>query len=324
MSEREHEVGGSGPASANGEGNGDGRRAAHERLSTGALARWARACATHPWRVVVRLGRHRRRPDRPRRDGRRLAARRVRDPRLGHAEGDRPARVGVRVRAGRGPERRLRGARRASGSTRPSAGRRSRTRSRDSSRPSSRPRDGKAGLDERRRPVQRRTRSPTNGRIAYAEAQFNETIEDKDRDEVVAVQDAVRDTVEPAGVTVEYNGEAEFPPIEQGTSEALGLLAAIIVLLIVFRTFTAMLIPIALAHQRAGDRVPAALHPRRPDRHQHDHADPRLDDRAGRRHRLLAVHRHALPTAPARRAVTTRTPPPRRARPRAAPSSSPA
>ena len=48
-------------------------------------------------------------------------------------------------------------------------------------------------------------------------------------------------------MTVEYNGEAEFPPIEQGTSESLGLLAAIIVLLIVFRTFVAMLIPIALA-----------------------------------------------------------------------------
>ena len=29
------------------------RRAAHERLSTGALARWARLCATHPWRVVT-------------------------------------------------------------------------------------------------------------------------------------------------------------------------------------------------------------------------------------------------------------------------------
>ena len=48
-------------------------------------------------------------------------------------------------------------------------------------------------------------------------------------------------------MTVEYNGEAEFPPIEQGISEALGLLAAIIVLLFVFRTFVAMLIPIALA-----------------------------------------------------------------------------
>ena len=36
--------------------DGDGpemdRRAAHERLSSGALARWTRACATHPWRVV--------------------------------------------------------------------------------------------------------------------------------------------------------------------------------------------------------------------------------------------------------------------------------
>src|SRR5919106_4527750 len=28
------------------------RRAAHERLSTGALARWTRRCATHPWRVM--------------------------------------------------------------------------------------------------------------------------------------------------------------------------------------------------------------------------------------------------------------------------------
>ena len=54
---------------------------------------------------------------------------------------------------------------------------------------------------------------------------------DEDRDSVVAVEDSVRDTVEPAGVRVEYNGEAEFPPLEQGTSEALGLLAAIIVLL---------------------------------------------------------------------------------------------
>ena len=31
---------------------GNGRRSAHERLATGALARWTRACASHPWRVV--------------------------------------------------------------------------------------------------------------------------------------------------------------------------------------------------------------------------------------------------------------------------------
>src|SRR4029450_472890 len=30
-----------------------GRLAAHERLSTGTLARWGRFCATHPWRLVA-------------------------------------------------------------------------------------------------------------------------------------------------------------------------------------------------------------------------------------------------------------------------------
>jgi RND superfamily putative drug exporter len=86
-----------------------------------------------------------------------------------------------------------------------------------------------------------------NRRIAYAEAQFDRVIYDKDRKNVVAVEDAVRNAVEPAGVTVEYNGEAEFPPIQQGPQEALGLLAALIVLIVVFRTFVAAAIPIALA-----------------------------------------------------------------------------
>ncbi len=103
-----------------------------------------------------------------------------------------------------------------------------------------------AGLVSVNDPFDPRTFSE-DGRIAYTEAQFDQTIEMEDRDAVVAVQDAVRETVEPAGVTVEFNGDAEFPPVEQGTSEMLGLLAAIIVLLIVFRTFAAMLIPIALA-----------------------------------------------------------------------------
>jgi RND superfamily putative drug exporter len=86
-----------------------------------------------------------------------------------------------------------------------------------------------------------------DGRIAYTEAQFSDVIETADRSRVVAVQDAVRETVEPAGVTVEFNGDAEFPPIEQGTQELLGFLAAFIVLLLVFRTFVATAIPIALA-----------------------------------------------------------------------------
>ena len=61
------------------------------------------------------------------------------------------------------------------------------------------------------------------------------------------MQDAVREAVEPAGVTVEFNGDAEFPPIEQGTQELLGLLAALLVLLVVFRTLVATAMPIVLA-----------------------------------------------------------------------------
>ena len=64
-----------------------------ERLSTGALARLARSFAYHPWRtilgsvgIIVLL-------IVPRRHHRRLLARRVRDPGLGHPEGDRPDRV---------------------------------------------------------------------------------------------------------------------------------------------------------------------------------------------------------------------------------------
>ena len=162
------------------------------------------------------------------------------------------------------------------------------------------PQGDKAGLTSVADPFTKDTFSK-DGRIAYAEAQFDQTIEDTDRPQVVAVQDAVRQTVEPAGVTVEYNGEAEFPPLEQGISEALGLLAAIIVLLFVFRTFVAMLIPIALAIVAlmtaflllfilAGQTDINTV-------------TPILVSMIGlgRRNRLLAVHRHPFQTVTSRR-----------------------
>ena len=106
--------------------------------------------------------------------------------------------------------------------------------------------EGNAGIESVGDPFSDDTFSD-DGRIAYAEAQFDRVIYTEDRDEVVAVQDAVRETVEPAGVTAEFNGDAEFPPIEQGTQELLGLFAALIVLLVVFRTLVATAIPLALA-----------------------------------------------------------------------------
>jgi putative drug exporter of the RND superfamily len=232
-------------ATAPDNGRSEERRAAHERLSTGALARWTRACATHPWRVVAGWvgivavlivlvgavgGSLRDEFEIPGSDTQKAT-----DLLESKFTSEQGAVLNVVFAAPQGE--RL--------DTPP---RRTAIEDAIAQLKSSEfaPRDGEAGLESVGDPFDENTFSD-DGRIAYAEAQFNETIEDEDRDAVVAVQDAVRDTVEPAGVTVEYNGEAEFPPVEQGTSEALGLLAAIIVLLIVFRTFTAMLIPIALA-----------------------------------------------------------------------------
>jgi RND superfamily putative drug exporter len=106
--------------------------------------------------------------------------------------------------------------------------------------------DDRAGVDSVGDPFDEQTFSDS-GRIAYAEAQFDRVIYDKDREAVVAVQDAVREAVEPVGVIVEFNGDAEFPPIEQGTQELIGLLMALVVLLVVFRTLIATAIPLALA-----------------------------------------------------------------------------
>jgi RND superfamily putative drug exporter len=227
------------------EGTPPERRAAHERLATGGLARWTRACATHPWRVVfgwvgiiVLLvilvatigGSLRDEFDIPGSDTQKATD-------LIEAEfaSEQGSVLNVVFAAPEGqqldtPDRRA-------------AIEEAIARLKS---PEFAPTDGKAGVDSVSNPFSKNTVSD-DGRIAYAEVQFDQVVEGGDRDAVVAVEDAVRETVEPAGVTAEYNGEAEFPPVEQGTSESLGLLAAIIVLLLVFRTFVAMLIPIALA-----------------------------------------------------------------------------
>jgi RND superfamily putative drug exporter len=226
-------------------GTGNGRRAAHERLSTGALARWARACATHPWRVigawigiVVLLivlvgtvgGQLKDEFEIPGSDTQKAT-----DLIESEFAAEQGGVLNVVFAAPQGerldtPERKA-------------AIEQAITRLKSQE---FKPTEDKAGLESVGDPFSADTFSD-DGRIAYAEAQFDRIIYEEDREPVLAVQDAVRDTVEPAGVTVEYNGDAEFPPIEQGTQELLGLLAALLVLLVVFRTFSAAAMPIALA-----------------------------------------------------------------------------
>jgi RND superfamily putative drug exporter len=226
-------------------GNESTRLAAHERMSTGALSRWTRACATHPWRVVgawvaiiatlVVLvatvgGALRDKFEIPGSDTQRATD-------LIKAEFASEQGAVLNIVFAAPPGERLDTPQRKAAIEKAIAQLKTKE---------FKPVEGKAGIESVGDPFSKDTFSKS-GRIAYAEAQFDQTIEDADRPQVVAVEDAVRKTVAPVGVTVEYNGEAEFPPIKQGVSEALGLLAALIVLLVVFRTFVATLIPIVLA-----------------------------------------------------------------------------
>jgi RND superfamily putative drug exporter len=221
------------------------RRAAHERLSTGGLARWTRWCASHPWRVIAGWaailaglvvlvgafgGELRDQFEIPGSDTQKATD--LIEAEFASEQG------GVLNLVFAAPE-----------------GERLDTPER------------KAAIDEAVGLLRTDAFAPTeetagiesvddlftdgrlseDGRIGFTEAQFDRVIYEKDREAVVAVQDAVRDTVEPAGITAEFNGDAEFPPLEQGTQELLGLLAAILVLLVVFRTFVAAMVPIVLA-----------------------------------------------------------------------------
>src|ERR671924_904239 len=226
------------------------RRAAHERLSTGGLARWTRACASHPWRVVggwvgivVLLvvlvgtvgGSLRDEFEIPGSDTQKATD--LIESQFAEEQGGVLNLVFAAPRGQRldTPERKAAIERAVA-----------RLKTKEF-----KPTKDEAGIESVGDPFSKDTFSD-DGRIAYAEAQFDRVIYDEDRDSVLKVEDFVRKAVAPAGVTAEYNGEAGFPPIEQGTQELLGLLAAFIVLLVVFRTFSATGIPIALALTAVG------------------------------------------------------------------------
>ena len=282
------------------DGNLDGgRRAAHERLSTGALARWTRACATHPWRVFLAWAGSSSRLvllvatiggsledefEIPGSDTQKATD--LIESEFAAEQG------GVLNLVFAAPE----------GETLDTPERQAAIEDAIAKLQTDEfaPTEDKAGIESVGDPFEDDTISD-DGRIGYTEAQFDRDIYDHDREAVLAVEDAVRDTVEPAGITAEFNGDAEFPPIEQGTQELLGLLAAL------DRAAASCSARSWPRRSRSGSpwsplttRLPPAVHPRRPHRHQHDHAAARVDDRPRRRHRLLALHRHALPAVPPR------------------------
>ena len=176
------------------------RLAAHERLSTERPARWMRACASHPWRVVsagsaiigvvvVLVATGRRQP--PATSSRSPA--RTRRTRTDSSSRSSASGAGLR------PQPRLRGTRGRAASTRPSARRRSRTPSRSLKTPEFTPdRRTRSGIESVGDPFSDDTFSEGRAHRLRRGAVL-ETIETADRDQVVAVEDAVREAVAAGG-----------------------------------------------------------------------------------------------------------------------------
>ena len=135
-----------------------------------------------------------------------------------------------------------------------------------------------------------------NGHIAYATVVFGaqaNTLAKQDVIRVVNLAEAAR----APGLQVELGGQAIENNLRPsiGITAGVGVIAAGVVLFIAFGSLLAMLLPLAVAIACAGlgpDGRRAGLA-----RGQHSHNRPgagRLD-RAGRGHRLRAVHRHPAP-----------------------------
>ena len=184
------------------------RRAAHERLSTGALARWMRACASHPWRVVVAWvgiiaglillvatvgGSLKDEFEIPGSDTQKATD--LIESEFASEQG------GVlNLVFAAPPGQRLDTPARKAAIEDVIAKLKTQE---------FKPTKDKAGIESVGSPFDKNTFSD-NGRIAYAEAQFDRVIYDKDREPVVNVEDTVRSAVAKAGVTAEFNGDAEF------------------------------------------------------------------------------------------------------------------
>src|SRR3954467_7306472 len=86
-----------------------------------------------------------------------------------------------------------------------------------------------------------------NGRVAFFDVQYDRTGFELPRAGVVKAEDQLRSIGQPTGLQVEFTGEAESAEPTQGLSDLIGLLAAFIVLLVLFRALVPTVIPLLFA-----------------------------------------------------------------------------
>ena len=86
-----------------------------------------------------------------------------------------------------------------------------------------------------------------SGRVAYFDAQFDRTGFELPRGDIVDLEDQLTHTGAQAGLQVAFTGEAESPPPEDFLSIVLGLTAGFIILLVLFRALVPTAIPLLFA-----------------------------------------------------------------------------
>jgi putative drug exporter of the RND superfamily len=86
-----------------------------------------------------------------------------------------------------------------------------------------------------------------DGRIAFFDVQYDKNGFQLPRSGVVNTEDKLRSIGQKAGIDVQFTGEAEQGDVSSGGSEIIGLIAAFIVLMILFRALVPTVIPLIFA-----------------------------------------------------------------------------
>src|SRR3954447_15189411 len=86
-----------------------------------------------------------------------------------------------------------------------------------------------------------------DGRVAFFDVQFDRTGFELPRSKIVKAEDRLRAIGQPVGLQVDFTGEAEDAPPAQGISDIIGLLAAFVILLVLFRALVPTVIPLLFA-----------------------------------------------------------------------------
>ncbi len=86
-----------------------------------------------------------------------------------------------------------------------------------------------------------------DGRIAFFDIQYDKTGFQLPRAGIVNLENNIQAIASKAGIDAQFTGEAENAPPTQGLSDIIGLIAAFIILMILFRALVPTLIPLLFA-----------------------------------------------------------------------------